>query len=68
MCRYCDRQHSLNKIQDARKQMLDGVDIFDVIFTDSVIAVFCNYEEEHIFINYCPMCGEKLKEDLNVYK
>ena len=24
-----------------------------------------NYQEDYIQINYCPMCGEKLREDSN---
>lgn len=69
-CKYCNRTESIvcSRTQISCKGAhLPGIDVFIDDDEMSIIAVSDTYEpsyqEECVNINFCPMCGEKLKKE-----
>lgn len=68
MCKYCDDNgelvyHEWKDTPKGSKGISVGVVLDGLCIDASADTYEPNYIEEVIKINYCPMCGRKLKEE-----
>ena len=60
MCRYCDNRYN-KLIYDNEKKTI-AVKISDKYTKNNTLRIWTISGQAYIKINYCPICGRKLKE------
>lgn len=72
MCDYCNNEKSIISIEDTYEDGYTGIDRYengDVYINGNELNLSCDVEVTYVSksskINYCPMCGRKLTEEIN---
>lgn len=60
MCEYCNNNKSFGNKKIIKNDDVDVFIVDDILYT-LIVEKYIGYQE---YINYCPMCGDKINKDL----